>query len=895
MLAQAVEALEGRQLLAAGLHGIYFEAPNNLNYDRDKVIASTPVGSRNDPIIDFIAPGGAANQDPLGGGAFNGANGANQRIAGTGLADDQFFTGRWEGTITPDVSGNYTFYTRSDDGVRLQVNGKTLINRWYADRDVPAAPGDFDLDGTGNVLATLPLSAGVQYPVTLEFNQGGGGAAVGLYWSADTAHFAPEFIPTTALNDVVAAPSAAPGAPAVSSGALPHTTSMYVNWADNSNNESYYQIEYKLPADANWTVAGQAPFNSQSFKITGLAANTAYQVRVGAGNSNSIVYSPVQTLSTSATDPVAGTGLKVTHWDNGSFDGSSPNFTGASATFLDPTINHDWGNGSPTDFLPATDPTVRIGPDNFSTRYEGFVRPEVTGDYTVYVQADDGARVMIDTTEFTFPGAAAGSTVDLTMSRAGGIGNLFISSNTIHLVAGQQYPIIAEQDEQGGGAGLRVYWSSSDVAREIIPQVDSFPLINPAMDGTAPALTGARNASGQPTLSWVDTVNNEDAYELQRSMSASGPWTAIRRQNDPNGAITYTDASALTPGTTYFYRVLGAALNADGTWRYFTPSDPVSVTTVAANAGIQGQYYDNGGYTAGDLLTNFTGPMILRKDPNVAYNWGNGAPDPSMGPDNFSVRYTAYFTPTVTGLYTFASDNDDGYRLVVNNQVLQDGLNVPQGNGTKEIAPPITLNAGVRYPLVFEMDEGGGGAVAQLYVQGPNDGDINNYVSIDNLTLPDLPAHGGTGLTATPGALGTQLNWTPSADFGIAGYIVERALDANNDQQPDGGTWTQVGKATDGRPELLGKFTDTSGLASGTTYIYRVRPYNLNGEGPNSNIATATTLSGTVTGTASTASGDTNLTTEGVVDWKRWGQGGTTGLAFKTGGVISVVQETENN
>jgi hypothetical protein len=130
VLSRALENLETRQMLAAGLYGTYYEAPGNNNYNRDVVIASNPVGSRTDPIIDFIANGAGGNQDPNGGGAFNGANGANQRIAGTGLADDQFFTARWEGQFVAPVASNYTFFTRSDDGVRLQVNGVTAINQW---------------------------------------------------------------------------------------------------------------------------------------------------------------------------------------------------------------------------------------------------------------------------------------------------------------------------------------------------------------------------------------------------------------------------------------------------------------------------------------------------------------------------------------------------------------------------------------------------------------------------------------------------------------------------------------------------------------------------------------------------------------------------------------------
>src|SRR5438067_10938663 len=77
-VANAIEGLEQRWMLD-GLQGSYFEAPGNQNYDRNVVIYQNRVGGRIDPIINFIAQGTAANQDPNGGGAVNGANGANQR------------------------------------------------------------------------------------------------------------------------------------------------------------------------------------------------------------------------------------------------------------------------------------------------------------------------------------------------------------------------------------------------------------------------------------------------------------------------------------------------------------------------------------------------------------------------------------------------------------------------------------------------------------------------------------------------------------------------------------------------------------------------------------------------------------------------------------------------
>lgn len=37
---------------------------------------------------------------------------------------------RWTGKIVPRFTETYTFYTQTDEGVRLWVNGTQLINQW---------------------------------------------------------------------------------------------------------------------------------------------------------------------------------------------------------------------------------------------------------------------------------------------------------------------------------------------------------------------------------------------------------------------------------------------------------------------------------------------------------------------------------------------------------------------------------------------------------------------------------------------------------------------------------------------------------------------------------------------------------------------------------------------
>jgi hypothetical protein len=89
---------------------------------------------------------------------------------GPGLPTNQFSV-RWTGQVIPRYSQTYTFYTVSDDGVRLWVDGQPLINNWTV--HLP----------TTNT-ATIALTAGQKYMVKLEYFDGTGGAVSRLMWSS---------------------------------------------------------------------------------------------------------------------------------------------------------------------------------------------------------------------------------------------------------------------------------------------------------------------------------------------------------------------------------------------------------------------------------------------------------------------------------------------------------------------------------------------------------------------------------------------------------------------------------------------------------------------------------------------------------------------------------------
>lgn len=102
---------------------------------------------------------------------------------GTGVPADNFST-RWTGFVTPKYSQTYTFYTNSDDGVRLWVNGVQLVNNWTDHGAV---------ENSGRIA----LTAGRKYSIKVEYYDRTQDAIAQLSWSS--ASQAKQIIPTTAL------------------------------------------------------------------------------------------------------------------------------------------------------------------------------------------------------------------------------------------------------------------------------------------------------------------------------------------------------------------------------------------------------------------------------------------------------------------------------------------------------------------------------------------------------------------------------------------------------------------------------------------------------------------------------------------------------------------------
>ncbi len=126
---------------------------------------------------------------------------------------------------------------------------------------------------------------------------------------------------------------------------------------------------------------------------------------------------------------------------------------------------------------------------------------------------------------------------------------------------------------------------------------------------------------------------------------------------------------------------------------------------VSGGSAWRGEYYDN---------QTFAGsPTVVRDDEAIDFDWGSGSPDPSMGPDTFSVRWTRTlgFNP---GTYRFLTSTDDGVRVWVDGGLVVDAW--------KEMQLPNTHTGEVylaegQHTVVVEYYERGGSASAHVWWQ----------------------------------------------------------------------------------------------------------------------------------------------------------------------------------
>jgi hypothetical protein len=364
--------------------------------------------------------------------------------------DGETFSVRWTGQVEAPHTCTYTFYTLSDDGVRLWVNGTQLVNNWTN-------------HGATENSGSIPLEGGQKYDIVMEYYDNTLDATAKLLWSCP--HIPKEIIPQSQLYPAEITPSEplliTPADGFVSAGPVtgpfspPSKTYLLENIGTEAVSWRFVPVVHPTVIPPTWAPIIVEPTSST------LLPGEAVFVTVSIDQSKAVTMSPGAYYETATFENIAndtrqsrtvtlaigddGTGLRGDYFHN-------MDLTNQALTRIDPTVNFTWPRG--------TSPDPSIHEETFSVRWTGQVKALYSETYTFYTVSDDGVRLWVNGTQlvnnWTNHGAAE-------------------NSGSIALVAGQKYDIVMEYYDNTFDATAKLLWSSPSQAKQVIPQECLYP------------------------------------------------------------------------------------------------------------------------------------------------------------------------------------------------------------------------------------------------------------------------------------------------------------------------------------------------------------------------------------------------------------------------------------
>jgi len=184
------------------------------------------------------------------------------------------------------------------------------------------------------------------------------------------------------------------------------------------------------------------------------------------------------------TAPGNGTGLAGAYYEGMNLSGTP------LLSRVDKTVDFNWAGGSPVSSLPS---------DGFSVRWSGEVEARSTETYTFYIGHDDGARVWVNNV----------LVIDNWTDHAA-----VEDSGKIKLEMGKKYPIVVEFYENSGDASCQLSWSTSTIAKEVVPQTQLY---------NAVVIPPTTSPSVPPTQTLEPTVTPTITPTITPPPTTSGP------------------------------------------------------------------------------------------------------------------------------------------------------------------------------------------------------------------------------------------------------------------------------------------------------------------------------------------------------------------------------------
>jgi hypothetical protein len=306
---------------------------------------------------------------------------------------------------------------------------------------------------------------------------------------------------------------------------------------------------------------------------------------------------------------------------------------------IDPTINFDWRGGAPDS---------KVNADNFSAEWTGQILAPETGTYTFTTKSDDGIAVWVNGQRLINAWNNHSAQAD---------------SGTISLQAGQKYDIKVDYFEHGGDSVAQLYWSSPNIAQQVIPQAYLYSSTAAAVT-PAPAPAAVTPAGNGLTGQYYNSTNlDPSTLALTKTdTSVNFNWN----NGAPDAKVSADNFSAewtgqiLAPETgTYTFTTTsddGVRVWVNGqqlinAWNDHGPQQDSGTITLQAGQkyDIKVDYYERTGGAVMQL--NWSTPTIARQVIPQAYLYSSvvaPAPAPVVAPAPAPVVTSVPATPPAT-------------------------------------------------------------------------------------------------------------------------------------------------------------------------------------------------------------------------------------------------------
>jgi beta-glucosidase len=196
------------------------------------------------------------------------------------------------------------------------------------------------------------------------------------------------------------------------------------------------------------------------------------------------------------------------------------------------------------------------------------------------------------------------------------------------------------------------------------------------------------------------------------------PLEGIRRKVGPGTRVLYARGSDLAEGMPLFETVPASALfTSDGADR---------------QAGLHAEYFNTAAFNGRPYFSQaFVSqamrkaavipanpqPLFTRIDPQVNFDWRDGAPRADMDDDNFGVRWTGFLAPPVSGKYQLGATGLNAFEVYLDGKRLVSRNNVHERGYEYET---VDLQAGKLYPIRVDFHEVHGDADIRLVWAPPH-------------------------------------------------------------------------------------------------------------------------------------------------------------------------------